>query len=228
MKKFSPILLVLIISGTSLFAQHSAIDSLKKVKDSLLRTTIHEDSAKIEKEFLQKEKMLSLISKMEYPLMNGGKFSGIIPVKNPSEIPDPDIDYKLLFELTFTNPDSLTGEINGGLTEITRVINLHYASGIPLKKIMPVIVVHGMAIDAILNNEAYQKKFKKNNPNLSLINDMIKKTGAKIIACGQAMAYFDYTKEELLPDVKISLTAQTVLSHYQLKGYVLYNISEAK
>lgn len=209
-------------------AQKPALDSLHKAKDSTLRAVIHADSLKIEKEFSEKEKMEALISKIEYPFLNGGKFSGIIPVKDPTEIPDPNIDYKLLFELTYNNPDSLANEINGGLTEITRVINLHYASGIPLKMIIPVIIVHGMALDAISNNETYRKKYKQDNPSIQLINDLMKKTGAKFIACGQAMAFFEMKKEDLLPDVKISLTAQTVLSHYQLKGYILYKINDIK
>jgi intracellular sulfur oxidation DsrE/DsrF family protein len=85
-----------------------------------------------------------------------------------------------------------------------------------------VIVVHAGALYAISNNAAYQKKYKLDNPNLKTIDELEKKTGARFIACGQAMAFFEVKKEDLLPEVKISLTAQTVLSHYQLKGYVKY------
>lgn len=59
------------------------------------------------------------------------------------------------------------------------------------------------------------------NPNIKLINDLTN-IGAKFISCGQAMAFFDIKKEDLLPMVKVSLTAQTVLSFYQLKGYIKY------
>lgn len=205
-------------------AQPVMSDSLQKAKDSTLRAMMHQDSVKIEKEFTEKEKMAKLISRIEYPLLKAGQFSGIVTVQDATEIPDPTIDYKLLFELTYNNPDSIAKEINEGLTEIVRKINLHVASGIPVKKIFPVIVVHGAALDAISNNETYQKKYKLDNPNIKTIEDLEKKTGAKFIACGQAMAYFDIKKENLLPDIKISLTAQTVLSGYQLKGYVLFKI----
>jgi intracellular sulfur oxidation DsrE/DsrF family protein len=203
-------------------AQPAISDSLQKAKDSTLRAVIHADSVKIEKEFSDKEKMEKMKGILEYPVLKAGDFSGIIPVKDPTEIPDPNIEYKLLFELTTNNPDSIAKDINNGLTEIVRVINLHVASGIPLKKIIPVIVVHGGALIAITNNAAYQKKYKLDNPNLKTIDELEKKTGAKFIACGQAMAFFEVKKEDLLPEVKISLTAQTVLSHYQLKGYVKY------
>ena len=65
------------------------------------------------------------------------------------------------------------------------------------------------------------------NPNLQLIKDL-EKVGARIIACGQAMAFLNVKKDDLLPEVKVSLTAQTVLSSYQLKGYVHYQIADDK
>ncbi len=207
-------------------AQKNTIDSLQRIKDSTLRAIMHQDSIKVEKQFAEQEMMTKLFSKAEYPLIKGSPMSGIIPVTAPDEIPDPNVDYKLLFELTYNNPDSLSKEINGGLAEIARVINLHFASGIPLKRIFPVIVVHGTALDAISTNKAYQSKYHSDNPNLALLDNLEKLAGAKFIACGQAMAFFGFAKDDLLPEVKISLTAQTVLSGYQLKGYVLYKINE--
>ena len=222
MRKYLLLCTIGFISSHFTTAQSTTIDSLHKAKDSTLRAAMHEDSVKIEKQFSEAEKMEKLLTIVEYPLMKAGKFSGVVPVKDPTEIPDPNIDYKLLFELTTNNPDSIAKDINSGLMEIVRVINLHVASGIPIKKIIPVIVVHGSALTAISNNEAYQKKYKLDNPNIKVMEELEKKTGAKFIACGQAMAFFEVKKEDLLPEVKISVTAQTVLSHYQLKGYVLY------
>ena len=83
------------------------------------------------------------------------------------------------------------------------------------------IVVHAGALNAITTNQYYKEHYKIDNPNFKLINDL-KKIGTEFIACGQAMAFFDIKKEALLPLVKVSLTAQTVLSSYQLKGFVLY------
>ena len=199
----------------------SAITLIKMQKDSALRAMMHTDSAKIDKEFADKLKEAQLKGIAVYPAMNGGDMSGVIPVKDPTEVPDPNMDYKLLFELTSNNPDSTAKDINYGLTEVTRIINLHVASGIPLKKIMPVIVVHAGALNAFTNNEFYKGKYKTDNPNQKLINDLAA-IGTRFIACGQAMVFFDIKKEALMPVMKISVTAQTVLSSYQLKGYVKY------
>ena len=199
----------------------SSKDSSLRAKDSTYRAMFKADSIKIEKEFANREKWESLEARAIYPVLKGGKYSGVIPVDNPTEIPDPKMDYKILFELAGATPDSMIKENNPGLDEIARVINLHAASGIPIKKIIPVVVVHAGALFSLMTNEAYQKKYKTDNPNLTLLDDMTK-LGIRFIACGQAMNFVGVTKEELLPFVKISLTAQTVISGYQMKGYVLH------
>jgi intracellular sulfur oxidation DsrE/DsrF family protein len=223
MRKQLPALLLACISFLFVSGQATMSDSLIHAKDSTLRALFRADSIKVSKDFAEKAKWDKIANKSEYPLLKGGKYSGVIPVKDPTEIPDPNIDYKILFELTANNPDSTIKDINAGLDEIARVINLHVASGIPAKRIIPVIVVHATALNAIKNNEAFKKKYKTDNPNIRLINDL-EKIGAKFIACGQAMEFFEVKREELLPEIKISLTAQTVITQYQLKGYVLHTL----
>jgi len=49
--------------------------------------------------------------------------------------------------------------------------------------------------------------------------------GVKFIACGQAMHFFEIEKPDLYSGIKVSLTAQTVLSNYIEQGYVCYNIN---
>ena len=199
----------------------STLSALKIKRDSTYQAMMHDDTVKVNKEFKEKMKWDKLKAEAIYPVINAGEFSGVIPVKDPTEMPDPNMEYKLLFELTDNNPDSIIKEINSGLVEVARKINLHVASGVPLKKIIPVIVVHGGALNALTTNAYYKDKYKVDNPNIKLIGEL-KAVGAKFIACGQAMAFLDLKKESLLPDVRISLTAQTALSNYQLKGYVKY------
>lgn len=201
----------------------STLYALKLQRDSVYYALIHGDTVKTDKEFKEKIKWENLKAISTYPAINAGENSGVITVKDPTEIPDPKMDYKLLFEMTGNNPDSLSKEINFGLVEVARKINLHVASGVPIKKIFPVIVVHAGALNAFTNNEVYKEKYKTDNPNLKVIKEL-EALGTRFIACGQAMAFVDVKKESLLPVMKVSVTAQTVLSNYQLKGYVLYQI----
>lgn len=224
MKKITSLLIIysLVITGYSqTFNLDSTLLVLKIQKDSTMHSMLHADSAKVEKEFATKMKEARLKSIAIFPVLKGGENSGVIPVKDPTEIPDPTLDYKLMFELTSNNPDSIAKEINSGLAEVARVINLHVASGIPLKKIFPVIVAHGAVLNALTTNAYYKEHFKMDNPNIQLINDLAA-LGTRFIACGQAMAFMEIKKESLLPIVKVSLTAQTVLSSYRLKGYLKY------
>lgn len=182
-------------------------------KDSL--TKPQQDSLRIEQ----------LFTKAYYPLIKSSKFSGVLPVTNVTEKPDPSMQYKLLMEEVIPIKDSAAArEINEGLAEVGRLINLHIASGIPKSKLNVVVVVHGPALYALYTDEVYKKKWGINNPNIVLINELMK-NGVKFIACGQAMNFFDVKQEEMVPNIKISLTAQTVLSNYQLKGYVWYYIT---
>jgi intracellular sulfur oxidation DsrE/DsrF family protein len=188
--------------------------------------TVVKDSAQKAKEDSIKMKKLEAI--LTYPLINAGTFSGVVPVSNPDEIPDPTLNYKLLFELVDNNKATEAKDINHGLVEICRIINLHVASGIPVKNITPIIVVHAGALHSFYTRDIYQKKYNADNPNIAIVDELIKKTGARFIACGQAMNFFDVPREEMIPQVKVSLTAQTVLSHYQLIGYKLYEIRDDK
>jgi intracellular sulfur oxidation DsrE/DsrF family protein len=211
--KTSAIILATILSMLSAcFAQTQV-----QAPDSAARAAAVRDSVRMEK----------FLAIAQYPFIKGGKWSGVIPVADPTEVPEPNRDYKLLFEFTAKNPDSLAGEVNFGLDEVARVLNLHVASGIPASRLFPVVVIHGPGLRVITTNESYRKKFNVDNPNLDLFRGLVK-AGVKFIACGQAMAFFDVPKEDLLEDVKISLTAQTVLSNYQLQGYVRYTIEPDK
>ena len=223
MRKLVSIFCLLLLFQTA-FSQAILTDSARNFKkDSTLKAVLHADSTRIEKEFADQEKWDHLFARLTYPKIKEAQFGGVLPMDSVTETPDPNIEYKLLFELTKANPDSMVKDVNASLAEVARVINLHIASGIPLKKITPVIVIHGPALNALTTNEAFQQKFKTENPNLKLL-DELRSVGTKFIACGQAMQFFEIPRQSLQPDVKVSLTAQTVLSGYQLKGFVLYAI----
>ena len=201
----------------------SVLNATKFKKDSAYRADLHKDSVKTNKEYAEIIKWEKIKAVEIFPAFNAGENSGVAPVKNTDEVPDPKLQYKLLFELTGNNPDSTIKEINYGLVEVARIINLHVASGIPTKNIIPVIVVHAGALHALKNNEYFNKKYKTDNPNIKLI-DELEKFGAKFIACGQAMTFLEIQKEAFLPVVKVSLTAKTVITGYQIKGFVLMGV----
>ncbi len=163
-----------------------------------------------------------------YPVIKGAEWSAVFPVNNVEEIPDPAMKYKLLMELVDfapKDPDStIKKNVNLGLVEVGRIINLHIAAGIPKENLDIVIIVHASALRAFLNNDEYKKKYGVDNPNIPFLKEM-ESVGFKLLACGQAILFLGLEKEQMLPGVKVALTAKTVLTSYQLKNYVLNKIT---
>jgi intracellular sulfur oxidation DsrE/DsrF family protein len=163
-----------------------------------------------------------------FPAIKGYKWAGIVPVQDVDEKLDPTIRYKLLMELTgfAAKGQEATAmkEINGGIGEVARKINLHVAGGVPKEKMDVVVIVHAGALFALLNNEKYKLKYDIDNPNIALIKEL-QSFGVKFIVCGQAMTFLRLEKEDLVPGIKEAISAQTVLSMYELKGYKMYDVS---
>jgi intracellular sulfur oxidation DsrE/DsrF family protein len=187
---------------------HAVADSISKAKSKVFRDSL-------EKAFL---------SRATYPLIKSSKWSGVIPVANTDKKPDVHQHYKLLMEVTTGMKDSASAkDINEAIAEVGRLMNIHIAAGIPKKNIDVVVVAHGPILKSFYNNAVYKLKYKVDNPNLAVFDELLA-AGVKFIACGQAMYFFDVKKEEMLPWMKVALSAQTVLTNYQLKGYVAKKI----
>ena len=165
-------------------------------------------------------------AKGAYPLIKASPYSGVLPVSGITEKPDAMQKYKLVFSLTTGTRDAdKIKEVNRGLAEIGRIINLHIAAGVSVENLDIVIVTHGQAMFAILNEPAFKKEFKSENPNLTIIKEL-ESAGARFIACGQAMQFLEIKNDELLPSVKVAIAAKVALSTYQQKGYTQFEIDE--
>ncbi len=190
-----PLILLLFISVNELFAQRPPL-------------TPAQDSARI------------------YPLIKSSRDCGVFPVEGVDFTIDTRAKYKVLLDVTVWSSDSSASKkMNPGLTEIGRQLNLHIYAGVPLKNINMVAAVHGPALRSLLNNEAYRRVFKTDNPNIALIKEL-KNAGITLIACGQALFRQKFSKKDLLPDVQLSLSAKTTSSYFQSKGYAVFLVNE--
>ncbi|MEP6746159.1 MAG: hypothetical protein ABJB86_00455 [Bacteroidota bacterium] len=163
-----------------------------------------------------------------YPLIVNSKMSGVFPVTDIKDKPDPSMKYKLLMNLTQWDKDSASVHtVSGGLAEIGRIINLHIAAGVAKENLDVVIVTHGAALNSFLTNPEYQAKFKTDNPSMDILKQFLA-LKVRLVACGQAELFMDIPKEKMIPELNTALTAKVALSTYQLKGYVLYNIDNEK
>lgn len=156
-----------------------------------------------------------------YPLIKSDPMSGVLPVPIIDEWPDTNQVYKLLFVWTYGSRDSAKlAKNNAALADIGRVVNLHIASHIPLRNLQLVAAVHGPSVFSLLNDAAYEQRFHRKNPNITLIHEL-QDAGMKFIACGQAMGFLDVKKADLLPGINVAMTAQTIITSYEMKGFVV-------
>ena len=151
-----------------------------------------------------------------YPVVKN--FGSVSEVPFAVEKPDPKLDYKIIVEVSSTNErQELVHEF---FDKVANVVNLHALGGVPANKLHVVMVIHGPAAQFVVNDEAYQKKFGMNNPNIPLFA-ALKEAGVKIFVCGQSVLKRNIDPETITPEVAVALSAVTTLTTYQLKGYAV-------
>jgi intracellular sulfur oxidation DsrE/DsrF family protein len=143
-------------------------------------------------------------------------FGGIFDIPYAAEKPDPSMDYNIIVEVEKESekPDT----ISWALHNVARLVNLHLMGGVPVSKINVVIAIHGGATYTAMNNESYKAKYKVDNPNLKLYEEL-QKAGVKMVICGQSLITRKVDRTKLVPQVKIATSMLTTLTTYQLKGY---------
>lgn len=138
------------------------------------------------------------------------------------KVDDPDIQtetdavFKVIFDVSESSADKSL--MNNQIETAARFLNMHSVAGMKQEQLKVAITIHGGAWQDILNNKAYKKLYGVNNPNSKLI-EMLSEAGAEVILCGQTASSRRIKKNEIIPEVKIALSAMTALLQYQNKGY---------
>lgn len=151
-----------------------------------------------------------------FPLIKN--YGGIFEVPDAVEKPDPNLDYKIVVELT--SGSEKPGELNSSLNNIARLINLHAIGGVAKEKLTIVVAIHGEASYSIMNNEAYQMKYKTANPNLELYEEL-QEAGVKLFICGQSLIGRSIDRAKIVPQVEIATSMLTTITTHQLRGYAV-------
>jgi len=129
-----------------------------------------------------------------------------------------DHQYKVVFDIYKTASE--LDVHSRRLESVARFINMHALKNVPMANMHIAVVFHGKATKDILTDSAYQALHKMDNPNSELI-EALAENGVKLYVCGQTIDFFKHQRKDILPDVKIALSAMTQLVIYQSKGYAL-------
>jgi intracellular sulfur oxidation DsrE/DsrF family protein len=156
-------------------------------------------------------------TKVVLPVKDFGK---VYDVPFATDRPDPNMQYKIVFEASVEAFDSSV--IYPPLEHLARLYNLHAYGGVPQKNLDVVLVIGGNGIAVEMTNEAYKKRYGLDNPNLKILSQL-KEAGIKLNGCAQAtLKHHIDPATEVNPDVKLVFSRLTTISMLQLKGYAYF------
>jgi len=143
---------------------------------------------------------------------------GYVPLLGAAVPPDAKRAYRAVFDATRAAPapDKLAPALNmagAGLNTLG-------AGGVPPRNARFVVVFHGAALDAVLDDAHYRAKHGVANPNLKALA-RLRKAGVALYACGQNLAAENIDRKALCGDVTVASDALLVLIAYQNDGYAL-------
>jgi intracellular sulfur oxidation DsrE/DsrF family protein len=145
-------------------------------------------------------------------------YGGVVYLPDAAEQLDPAREYKLVFNVTETDPDD--DATLPGLEAAARFLNLAALAHVPKENVHIVMIIHGDATPHALANANFNARFGHDNPSQDLINKL-SDYGVDIFVCGQALAGLGFAHDETSPNIKVAAAALTVLANYQMAGYAL-------
>lgn len=144
------------------------------------------------------------------PLITG--YGPVTKVEGAEPLPE-NIEFNVAFDVT---KRATEGTLNRHFESAARFLNMHAAAGVAPENIHVAIVIHGPAVfDATQHGSDGEA-----NQNADLIRTL-QAYGVGFYVCGQSAAYQNVKTEDLLPGVKVSISAMTAHAMLQKQGYTL-------
>ncbi|MBN9519569.1 DsrE family protein [bacterium] len=145
------------------------------------------------------------------PVISG--YGAVVPL--PDAVEQPAKGSKVVIEVTGTGKEA--GQPLPGLVRAATLLNLAGASGLKASDLEIVVVLHGDATSAALNDATY-KVSGRDHPHADLMKKL-NGAGVKILVCGQALARRGYDPKSVRGEVKVAASAVTAVVNLQGKGF---------
>ncbi|MEX2527266.1 MAG: DsrE family protein [Gemmatimonadota bacterium] len=133
---------------------------------------------------------------------------------------DLDRDYYVVFDVS-QSPTGLDG-VNPYLETAARFLNMHARAGVPLERMRVAVVLHGSAGKDALQEGPYEDRFDAQNPNADMIRALAA-TGVEFYMCGQTAMSRNLPAADLLPEIRMALSAMTARAMLRARGYEIVN-----
>ena len=145
-------------------------------------------------------------------------FGAATPIEGSLMNPDPDGDYKVVFD--FTVVDENLDDPYPMLRLVAIYVNTLAKWGVPAENRKLAVVLHqGSGLIGLKNEEFRARHDGKDNPNIDLIQSLAA-AGVSFHLCGQGVLAREVDKDDLLDEVKVDLWALTTLIELGRQGYV--------
>jgi intracellular sulfur oxidation DsrE/DsrF family protein len=145
-------------------------------------------------------------------------FGPVLPPPEGAFSLDADTHYKVSIDVGETA--EFPGDQSRKLTSVARFLNMHAQQGMSAQNIEFAVIVHGMAANDLLTDEAYEKRFNSTNPNTALL-DELNRAGVTVYLCSQTAAFRQMAAEEFREDVVMALSAMSAHVRLQQEGFTL-------
>jgi intracellular sulfur oxidation DsrE/DsrF family protein len=139
-------------------------------------------------------------------------------VAGAKELPDPRIDYKVVFDIAQGAKDPAK-DVNPALPAVARYVNTLAKYNVPAAHRHIAVVFHQGGTTAVMNSESFKGRFNgQDNPNLSIIH-ALKEAGVDFRVCGQALLANKIDPKQVNTDIEVDLWALTTMVNLQMRGY---------
>ncbi len=169
--------------------------------------------------------VVSMAARAQAPSIPGQQMSGpVIQSTGMSiRVDDPTFGapaghlFKAVFEINAGGGDTV--RVNDQLANVARYYNTHVRQGIPEAQVKAAAVFHGSGWPALLTDAAFAARFGgKPNPSRRLTEELIEH-GAQLVLCGQTAGARGIRRDELLPGVKVAISAMSAMQIFQSDGF---------
>lgn len=150
----------------------------------------------------------------------GPVFADIAPIATiASDMPiPPGAVFKVAYDTQAATP---AGTRSRAHETAARFVNVHAEAGVPQTRIHVAVVAHGPAIIDLLAPAAYAARHPgKANASAKAVADLLAHN-VDFYVCGQSAAAQGIANADLLPGVKMSLSASSAHALLQMQGFTL-------
>lgn len=148
-------------------------------------------------------------------------YGSVYKVEEPDTKFDTEGKYQVVFDIF---KDTNSAEANEQLQDVANYITQQLEEGVLPENMNTIVILHGKASKNALNNSAYNKLFKTDNPNMELIMQLLN-SKVKIYVGERTFTRNAFNKEDKISGIRLAVSATSTLTMFQQEGYQIINFN---